>query len=172
MGMGVAANRDEVSVRDESLVDILARAYHLLAESFHDQIKWHGVSVTEWRVLAALAGRDGMAMTELAELVLFKQPTLTKAVDRMERAQLVQRRTPSADRRRTLVYLTERGRRIVAPLVQRARQHDAAVNRAFGEPESRDLKTALATLIERVGQLPREPRPPRSARNPAAGHGD
>jgi 3-hydroxy-9,10-secoandrosta-1,3,5(10)-triene-9,17-dione monooxygenase reductase component len=111
-------------------------------------------------VLAALSEHDGVTMTELAELVLFKQPTLTKAIDRMERTQLVQRRTPDEDRRRTLVFLTERGRRVVAPLMQRARQHDNTVTRALGVPVTRELKTALALLIERLldltgGELPR-----------------
>jgi MarR family transcriptional regulator, organic hydroperoxide resistance regulator len=157
--MGVVLNREEPRGDEESLLELLARANHLLAESFHDQVKWHGLSVTEWRVLAALADHDGAAMTELADLVLFKQPTLTKAVDRMERAQLVRRHTPAEDRRRTLVQLTERGRRMVAPLLQRAHQHHASIDGALGESLSRELKAALSVLIERVSQLPREPKP-------------
>jgi DNA-binding MarR family transcriptional regulator len=159
--MNVAPLRN-LSENDESLAELLARANHLLADSFQHQVKWHGLSATEWRVLAALSERDGLAMTELAEQVLFKQPTLTKAIDRMERAQLVQRRTPNEDRRRTLVHLSERGKRIAAPLLQRARQHDAIVNRALGDAASRELKAALLELIDRVRELPRDPRPARS----------
>ena len=158
--MNVAPLRD-LSENDESLAELLARANHLLADSFQHQVKWHGLSATEWRVLAALSERDGLAMTELAEQVLFKQPTLTKAIDRMERAQLVQRRTPNEDRRRTLVHLSERGKRIAAPLLQRARQHAAIVNRALGDAASRELKAALLELIDRVRELPRDPRPAR-----------
>jgi len=71
----------------------------------------------------------------------------------MERTQLVQRRTPDEDRRRTLVFLTERGRRVVTPLVQRARQHDSTVTRALGVPVARELKAALSLLIERLLEL-------------------
>lgn len=142
-------------MHDVSLIELIVRANHLLVERFQDQLKAHGVSGTEWRVLAALAARDGATMTELAELVLFKQPTLTKAVDRMERSQLVQRRTPEKDRRRTLVHLTERGRRIAAPLMTEAHQHELAVARALGEPRRRELCAALSALIERVEALPR-----------------
>jgi DNA-binding MarR family transcriptional regulator len=156
----VEDDNDALRHRNESLADLLARANFLLSESFYEQLKNHGLSATEWRVLAALSEHDGVTMTELAELVLFKQPTLTKAIDRMERTQLVQRRTPDEDRRRTLVFLTERGRRVVAPLMQRARQHDNTVARALGVPVTRELKTALALLIERLldltgGELPR-----------------
>jgi MarR family transcriptional regulator, organic hydroperoxide resistance regulator len=169
--MDVAANPSEMLVHEESLVELLDRANHLLAESLYQQVKWQGLSVTEWRVLAALNSRDGTAMTELAELVRFKQPTLTKAIDRMERVQLVRRHTPTDDRRRTLVYLTERGRRIAAPLVMRAHQHEAAVTNSLGKGASRDLKKALATLIDQVAQLPRE-QPPRGARVPLGAVGD
>src|SRR5579871_3107271 len=120
--MGVASSsRQRRQPAEESLIDLLARAHHLVSESFHRQVKRHGVSATEWRILAVLSERDGTTMTELAELVMFKQPTLTKAIDRMERVHLVRRQTPDEDRRRTLIYLTERGRRSVAPLLQRAR---------------------------------------------------
>jgi DNA-binding MarR family transcriptional regulator len=145
----VAAD-DEMAGREQSLGGLLARASHLVSASFSRQIKGHGLSPTAWRVLGALAERDGLTMTELADLVLFKQPTLTKAVDRMEQAQLVQRRTPVEDRRRTLVYLTDRGRRAVAPLVLRARQHDASVARAIGEPAYRELQSALLGMIDRL----------------------
>jgi len=162
--MGAAHHQQDQHHADESLVELVARANHLLAEGFEEEVKWHGLSATEWRVLAALSGREGIAMTELAELVLFKQPTLTKAIDRMERAQLVQRRTPSDDRRRTLVYLTERGRRTSAPLLLRARQHDSSLDRALGEVQSRELKSALHELIARLTPRPGETRPRRPAR--------
>jgi DNA-binding MarR family transcriptional regulator len=164
--MSVALHRD-ARERGESLVELLARANHLLTESFRAQVKWQGISGTEWRVLAALLEHDGVTMTALADFVLFKQPTLTKAVDRMERAHLVERRTPDEDRRRTTVHLTERGRRIAQPLYARARQHDAALSRVFGESESRELRTALTALIERVRELPREPRALRGRRQEA-----
>jgi DNA-binding MarR family transcriptional regulator len=159
--MKVAPITDDLQQHNESLAELLARANHLLAESFQQQVKWHGLTATEWRVLAALSERDGVAMTELAEQVLFKQPTLTKAIDRMERAQLVQRRTPNEDRRRTLVHLSERGKRIATPLLQRARQHDAVLKRVFGDAASRELKAALLELIDRVRELPLEQRPAR-----------
>jgi hypothetical protein len=49
-------------------------------------------------VLAALAERDGVPLMNLGQKVLLKQPTLTKVIDRMERALLVQRRKIAASR--------------------------------------------------------------------------
>jgi MarR family transcriptional regulator, organic hydroperoxide resistance regulator len=151
-------SREKPARGGDTLVDLLARANHLLTERLYHQVRWQGIAATEWRVLAALSARDGIAMNELAGLVLFKQPTLTKAIDRMERAELVERRTPVTDRRRTLVHLTERGRRAAAPLLQHTQRHAAAIERLLGEAKSRELKGALLALITRVAELPREPR--------------
>jgi MarR family transcriptional regulator, organic hydroperoxide resistance regulator len=143
--------RDEDSFEvGRTLADLLARANFLLTEEFHERLRGHGLTVTEWRVLAALSARDGSAMTDLAAFLLFKQPTLTKAIDRMEEAGLVERRTPAADRRRTLVHITAAGRAVVGPLLSEARQHDEAMRRRCGLDASRRLVAQLEEMIERL----------------------
>jgi DNA-binding MarR family transcriptional regulator len=77
--------RSKTRSRQENLTELLARANHLLAEDFSAQLKAHGLSATEWRVLAELAERGGMPMMNLGQKVLLKKPTLTKVIDRMER---------------------------------------------------------------------------------------
>src|SRR5438445_13475631 len=69
-------------------------------------------SIEQWRVLALLADGRGHPMTELAEFALLPAPTATKLADRMVADTLVYRRADPADRRRVLVYLTERGREL------------------------------------------------------------
>jgi DNA-binding MarR family transcriptional regulator len=145
------APQQEPQAREEGLVDLLARASHLLAESFHAQVKSHGLSVSEWRVLATLAERDGVPMTQLGRQLLLKQPTLTKVIDRMERASLVQRRTAPEDRRRTLVDLTEDGRRLATPLLASARDHEAWVARALGSAGIQKCRAMLVEIVDRLG---------------------
>jgi DNA-binding MarR family transcriptional regulator len=141
---------------------LLARAEHALAQGLQAQIRDHGVSSSEWRVLAALLVRDGASMTELGRQIAFKQPTLSKMIDRMERVGLVERRIPDEDLRRALVHLTARGRKVAAPLRARARGFDAAVARTFGEGPSRELRAALLALIALVQNRPRDGRKRRS----------
>jgi len=169
--MDGAARRDAARMGEESLAALIARAHHALTERFHAEVRGHGLSDTEWRVLAALSEHDGVAMTALAEAVLFKQPTLTKAINRMERSQLVLRQTPAEDRRRTLVHLTERGRDVATPLLSRARQHDSAISRALGETQSRELAASLKALLDRLAELPRAAKPMRRRRDAAQGAG-
>jgi DNA-binding MarR family transcriptional regulator len=139
--------------RKTHLVDLLDRADNALMVPFEEQLKSHGLSLIEWRVLNTLMAHDGMRMINIAERVLSSQPTLTNAVGRMERSNLVQRRTPSEDRRGTRVHLTEHGERVALPLAALAHQHDRAVEQALGVSASRKLKVVLVQLIE----LLREP---------------
>jgi len=103
-----------------TLVDLVAHAHALLTETLYEQVA--GPAASELRIMAALSAYDGLAMKELADLEFLKQPTLT---DLMERAELVERRTHPTNRRRTLVHLTERGRRASAPPLQPAQRHAA-----------------------------------------------
>lgn len=142
------ANSRQPHARQETATELVARVHHLLTRSFGEHLKEHGLSPTEWRVLAALGDHDGLTMTELAALALFNQSRLTRAVDRMEQAQLVRRDTSDEDRRRVLVFLTERGRRVAAPVALCARRFDAAVDRTLGALGLRELKAALARLSD------------------------
>jgi MarR family transcriptional regulator, organic hydroperoxide resistance regulator len=158
--------------REASLLELLARANHLLAEALEARPARDGISATDGRVLAALLAAEGTTMTKLADRLRLKQPTLTKAIDRMERAHLVRRQRPSEDRRRTLLHLTERGRRIAAPLAARARQHEHALSRALGAGNSRALHAALDRLVGELEALHGAARPPRRRRAGAAADSD
>ena len=135
---------------EDRISDLLALADHLMTERLYAAARWRRIGVIEWRVLMVLAHQDGLTMSELAHRVLTKQPTLTKAVDRMERAGLVQRRTPDQDRRRTLVLLTERGRETATPLLADARAQESAVVSEEGEANIRQLRTLLRQLVDRL----------------------
>ena len=149
-GLELAGNGHSRPFLEERLSDLLAQADHLMTERLYAQARWRRIGVIEWRVLAILTHQDGLTMSELAQRVLTKQPTLTKAVDRMERAGLVQRRTPDQDRRRTLVLLTEQGRQTAGPLVAESRAQESAVVSEQGEASMRQLRVLLRQLIDRM----------------------
>lgn len=84
-----------------------------------------GPTLEQWRVLDLLADGDGHSMTEIAAHALVPPPTLTKIVDRLIDAALVYRRPDDADRRRILVFLSDRGHEqhtTLAPKVAQAEQ--------------------------------------------------
>jgi len=60
--------------------------------------------------LQALAHRDGMSQSDLAEMLHVSRPTVTTMLQRMESAGVIERRPDESDSRVTRVYLTDAGR--------------------------------------------------------------
>lgn len=134
---------------EDYLLYLLARASVQASAQFHAVVKARGISVLEWRVLGQLASGPATVST-LAERALSQQPTLTKVLDRMVKEALVGRLEDTADRRRTYVRLTDKGRALAAELVPLARQHEARVLAGYAPREAAALKRALKTLIART----------------------
>ncbi len=139
------------SFASDYLAYLLARASHQISRQFHDQLRQMGLAVPTWRVLATLADGSAMSIGELAAVVLLKQPTLTKVIDRMERDGLVRRVGADADRRKVIVAITAAGRRVVGDLIERARAHEAEVLSGYSPAEILQLKSVLKALIRRTG---------------------
>ena len=151
--MGGANTSDEAPRRfiDDYLSYLLARASHLVSRQFHAQLKPRGMPVPVWRVLSTLSDGDGLPVTELAKITLFKQPTLTKVIDRMSKQGLVERRASERDRRKVLVFITAKGRSQIADLLTRAKQHEREVLSGLSDADVNALKAALHNLIQRCG---------------------
>ena len=131
---------------DGYLSYLLARTSQLVSQEFQQELESRQVPTMHWRVLVTL--NDGpMHLTDLAKIVLEKQPTMSKIIDRMEKLGLVQRQTGVADRRSTLVSITAEGRRVVKPLVRLARKHEQEVLAPLGEENARVLVEVLRKLI-------------------------
>ena len=145
-----ASRRGEGMTRfvDHYLAALLAQASHLISSEFHAVVRAHGLSVSEWRVLASLAGGEPIPIGQLAEVAVLKQPTVTRLLDRMEAKRQVERLAHDGDRRVTLVRITPTGNRMVERLIALAREHEQRVLAPFGLPRAEDLKTTLRQIIE------------------------
>ncbi|NMG27776.1 MarR family winged helix-turn-helix transcriptional regulator [Aromatoleum evansii] len=132
---------------DGYLAYLLAQASSRISREFHREVEASGLSVTEWRVIASLAGSDGESIGTLAQLALTKQPTLSKVVQRMEAEGLVERNGARRDRRQTLVRLTRKGRELADSLCARALRHQQAVLEPFGHDNAALLIGMLKDLI-------------------------
>jgi DNA-binding MarR family transcriptional regulator len=144
-----AARRDPGRFINDYLSYLLARASHQVSRKFHRELKTYGLSVLEWRVLATLEGSEGCSLGEVAEAVLFKQPTVTKMIDRMERNGWLKRRPGTDDRRRVRIVLTARGRATVRTLLAKAKAHEAACLASYAPAEIENLKRILRDLLRR-----------------------
>jgi DNA-binding MarR family transcriptional regulator len=125
---------------------LLGQANHALYKDFDAHVRAAGLSSIEWRVLATLHDSEPLTISQLAHEVLAKQPTVTKLVQRMAEQGWLRLAADAADQRRTLVSPTAAGRRLVSPLIQKARAHEAALLRQMPATEQAALKKLLGKL--------------------------
>jgi DNA-binding MarR family transcriptional regulator len=131
---------------DQYLGYLLGQANHALYKDFDAHVRAAGLSSIEWRVLATLHDGEPLTVSQLANEVLSKQPTVTKLVQRMAEQGWVVLQADASDQRRTLVAVTAAGRRLVKPLVEEARQHEARMLSALGATEKVALRKLLGKL--------------------------
>jgi DNA-binding MarR family transcriptional regulator len=125
---------------------LLGQANHALYKDFDAHVRAAGLSSIEWRVLATLHDGEPLPISQLAHEVLSKQPTVTKLVQRMAEQGWVALQACPSDHRRTLVAVTAAGRRLVKPLIEAAKQHEARVLLPLGAAQ----KAALRKLLEKL----------------------
>ena len=133
---------------DDYLPALLAQASHLISGEFHRVVNTKGLTVSEWRVLATLAGDQPISIGRLAEITVIKQPTVTRMLDRMEAKEYVRRIAHEVDRRITLAAITPTGNGIVAELIPLAREHERRVLGPFGLARAAELKATLRKMID------------------------
>ncbi|PFG42248.1 DNA-binding MarR family transcriptional regulator [Isoptericola jiangsuensis] len=86
-----------------------------------------GASLDEWMILDVLGDEDGLTMSQLRESLLVDKATLGRRVDALVTRALVYREVDGVDRRVIRVYLSSRGRDVLARLTTRlAAQHEHA----------------------------------------------
>jgi DNA-binding MarR family transcriptional regulator len=134
---------------DEYLGYLLGQANHALYKDFDVHVRAAGLTSIEWRVLATLHDSEPLTISQLAQEVLSKQPTVTKLVQRMSEQGWVLLKADPVDQRRTMVTATIAGKRLVRPLVEKAREHEAAMLRTLVPSEKAALKKLLAKLARR-----------------------
>ena len=129
---------------------LLGQANHAMYKDFDSQVRAAGLSMIEWRVLATLHDSAPITVSQLAQEVLSKQPTVTKLVQRMADQDWLALLADPLDQRRTLVTVSPAGRKLVRPLLEKARVHEAQMLRTLAVPEQAALKKLLTKLAGRT----------------------
>jgi DNA-binding MarR family transcriptional regulator len=107
------------SQEEEAYLNLL-RTTTVLAADFERLFKDAGLSEPQYNVLRILRGAGvggvGLPCLEIASRMITRVPDITRLVDRLETAGLVERARTSEDRRVVLVKITRKGLDAIAPL--------------------------------------------------------
>ncbi len=112
--------------------------------------------------LRLLSANDGVSQRDLADMLHVARPTVTRMLQGMEKAGLVERRADEADQRLTRVYLTATGRDMEKEMGVAAAEYVNATIATLPEDDRRELARLLeelGTSITRATEKQQEARP-------------
>jgi MarR family transcriptional regulator, organic hydroperoxide resistance regulator len=97
-------------MREESLGFLFGEISRLHHSRVHSIFAEHGLHRGQHRILFVLWHGDGVTQKELSEEINLAPATITDALQRMEKAGLIERRADVEDQRISRVYLTDKGK--------------------------------------------------------------
>lgn len=109
---------------DLILEDFLPYRLAILSHSVSHSIasiyeKRFGVSIPEWRVIAIVGRFPDLSAVEVAERTVMDKVAVSRAVTKLIKSGVIDRRFADADRRRSILNLSPKGREVhdeIAPL--------------------------------------------------------
>jgi DNA-binding MarR family transcriptional regulator len=134
------------SIEQEAQLSVV-RTGSMLVDAFEQLLRPYGITSAQFNVLRILRGAEpeGLCRNELRERLLTRMPDVTRLLDRMVEAGLVERTREGEDRRRVRTRMTPKARRLVDKLDNIvAGEHQ----RRFGHVSKNRLRELIETLTE------------------------
>jgi len=123
-----------------------------VSRAFNEALAEAGGSLPAWLILTSLRGEQWRTQHELARSLGIEGPTLTRHLDSLERAGLVERRRDASDRRAVQVELTKAGEALHARLRTSVIEFDRRLRAGLGEAELKRLRATLRRLEQNATQ--------------------
>lgn len=134
---------------------MIADISRLARRAFDARAREIGVTRPQWQVLVVLNRHEGVNQGGLAELLDVEPITVCRMVDRLQEADLVERRPDPADRRSWKLFLTVKAADLLAQLQPLGEQLEVE---AFEGISSAEREAVIATLARlRSNLVPRAP---------------
>ena len=112
----------------ETLPFEIAETAHALRRAFDRRAVTLGVTRAQWKVLFRLSRTPGLRQVELADMLDVEPITLSRIIDRLQEAGLVERVADPADRRAWRLQVTDKAQPLIAKLRKLA---EVLVDEAF-----------------------------------------
>lgn len=143
-----AKDARKVPMRDfsQSLPMALLRAREAVMRQFRPNLRQHGLTEQQWRILRALAAVDVIEVTELARVAFLLGPSLSRILRDLEARGLIQREVDSRDMRRGVLSISTKGMKLIAQVAPSSEAIYASIASRYGTRK-------LAALHKMLGEL-------------------
>ena len=132
------------SLEQEAMLNI-ERTAAVLGHAFADALKPFGITPTQYNVLRILrgAGREGLCRNEVRDRLIAQVPDVTRLLDRLEDAGLIERERNGDDRRLVTTRISPAGTALLRSLDAPAL---AVHRRQLGHLSAQQLRTLTELL--------------------------
>ena len=115
--------------------------------------KQFGVSIPEWRVIAILGRFPGLSAVEVAERTFLDKVAVSRAVTKLIKNGRIDRQFADADRRRSILNLSEEGQRVHDEIAPLALQFERDLLEGLSEEDRKSLDITMERLMARAREL-------------------
>lgn len=130
----------------EDLGFLIGDTARLMRRAFDERVRNKGITRPQWRVLGLLHRFGGSTQVTLAEMMDVEPITLGRMIDRLQDAQLVERRADPADRRAWRIHLTPVGEARLEDLKPLATELFADAVSGLDTAQQAELESMLETI--------------------------
>ena len=132
-----------LAVLSNTVSTTVARAYD----------KRFSVSIPEWRVIAVLGRFPGLSAVEVAERTLMDKVAVSRAVTKLIKNGRIDREFADSDKRRSILNLSEDGKKLHDEIAQLALQFERDLLHGFSEEEMNNLNSVMERLLARASLI-------------------
>ena len=132
-------------------LSILAHTVSGTVASVYDK-RFH-LSIPECRVIAILGRFPGLSAVEVAERTLLDKVAVSRAVTKLIKNGRIDRQFADADRRRSILNLSDEGRRVHDEIAPLALQFESDLLQDFSAEDVAQLNIIMDRLLARARQI-------------------
>ena len=133
---------------DLSTLIVFTRAEHSIHRKEYQTIKDHGLTAAQFGVLEALYVKGDLKIGQLIEKILTTSGNMTVVVRNLEKAGLVKKIEDPADKRSTIISLTDLGRKKIEEILPSHYQNIIDIFSVLSDEEKVQLKEILKKLSQ------------------------
>ena len=115
--------------------------------------KRFGVSIPEWRVIAVLGRFPGLSAVEVADRTLMDKVAVSRAVTKLIKTGRIDREFADADRRRSILNLSEEGKKVHNEIAPLALEFEQQLVQNISEEDYEKFNSILEQLLDKARLL-------------------
>ena len=135
---------------NSSLGFILYKTQGKLQNAFHQLLKDYDITPEQWGMLNCLLENEGVAPTEVAEMISKDKPNTIRIAAKLEKKGLVTYQASLIDKRSYLIFITEKGIQLLEEILPIKKNLNHQIVRGIPEEKIEELKGLLNKIYNNL----------------------